>query len=90
MTQSALVLATISTPMIGLAVANVLLIWKREVFSTSGKFVAFVLGIICTSFRVAMAPALPFVILNLQVLAVGIPGGGDDSWTGIEIGNPST
>ena len=57
-----ILLALIGIPPVGLTVAGVLLILKRRTFSARGRVIALVLGIIGTSFGVAMTLALLFMI----------------------------
>ena len=68
-----LVLGIIAIPAIGLTVAGVLLMLRRTRFSATGSIVALVLGILSTSFGIALALALIFVAINLGSEAVGGP-----------------
>ena len=60
-----LVLGTIAIPAIGLTVAGVLLILRRTRFSESGRVIALVLGILSTSFGIALVIALVLVTINI-------------------------
>ena len=56
---------------IGLTVSGILLMVRRTRFSATGSVVALVLGILSTSFGIALALALMFVVINLGSEAVG-------------------
>ena len=68
-----LVLGIIGIPAIGLTAAGVLLMLWRTRFSATGSIIALVLGILSTSFGIALALALTFVAVNLGSEAVGGP-----------------
>lgn len=60
-----------AVPAIGLTVAGILLMVRRTRFSAAGSVVALVLGILSTSFGIALALALVFVMINLGAEVVG-------------------
>ena len=68
-----LVLGIFAIPAIGLTAVGVLLILRRTRLSATGSIVALVLGILSTSFGIALALALTFVAINLGSEAVGGP-----------------